>query len=70
MKLEIESTEEVGEIILEDGHCVPCRIWKGTTPGGGTCLLFVTRIAVLAEDTAEFWSTLEDMTPTTKTRTQ
>lgn len=66
MRMRIESTTEVGEIITAEGARVPCRIWRGTTEGGSQCVLFVTRIAAVGDD-SEFRAELFDASAHTRT---
>lgn len=45
MRLELESTSEVGAIEVE-GVNVPARIWTGKTGSGVPVVAFITRIGV------------------------
>lgn len=55
MKITIESTNEVTTI---DG--APARIWKGTTAGGVSCQVFVTRIAADGRDDCREFADLQE----------
>ena len=67
MRMQIESTEEVGELVTDDGARIPCRIWRGTTERGTACLLFISRIAIDEKERAEFEAELRDVTDSTTT---
>jgi hypothetical protein len=59
MQMTIESTEMVTHL---DG--VKCRVWKGVTPEGVDCHVFVHRIAVQAEaDASSLESELQEQLP-------
>jgi hypothetical protein len=69
MNLKLQSTDEMGEIIVGD-VAVPCRIWRGESDRGVPCLVFVTRIAVDDRYVAEFEAELADVTAITHTQTR
>jgi len=56
MKIQITKTDE---IVTLDG--VECRRWAGVTEGGVECDIFVHRITVIAEQSAQFDAELIEM---------
>lgn len=46
MKLELESTEKIIRLTLEDGQEVPARVWQGKTDSGIEVHCYITRVAV------------------------
>jgi hypothetical protein len=52
MKVTLESTDKIVELVLANGTAVPARIWEGTTANGVRCHAYVTRIAVHDHDNA------------------
>jgi hypothetical protein len=45
MKIELENTTKIVEIIAEGGKTVPARIWEGKTASGIPVHAYITRIA-------------------------
>jgi len=63
MKILIESTSEMVELVAEPGSnvVVPARVWQGVTDGGVKVQLLVTRLAVLpGEDCSQFEKELQE----------
>lgn len=59
MKITIEPTTKIVHL-----NGLPARIWEGVTEKGVPCYLFVTRIAVSNDESAEeFESALEEKKP-------
>jgi len=59
MKIEIESTTKVVELVL-NGQSVLARIWEGKTVSGIRVIAYITRIAAPAEENlTEFEKELE-----------
>ena len=64
MKLTIEPTDKIIEIITEHGDKVPGRVWQGRTEFGVDVALVVTRVATDKEnDLTEFNATLSPQPP-------
>ena len=45
MKIQIESTTKIVELVNDNGAVIPARIWEGTTDSGVPVHCFITRIA-------------------------
>lgn len=61
MKITIESTTTIIELIMPNGARVPARIWEGHTESGIPIHCYVTRVAVSASaDTSEFERELQE----------
>lgn len=61
MKVTIESTTKIVNLINEVGSPVPCRLWEGTTERGVKVHVFVPRIAALADqDLSQFEEELRE----------
>lgn len=52
MKITIEPTAALVELVGENGHGVPARVWEGTTEDGVPVVVFVTRISPQTHDEA------------------
>lgn len=64
MKLIIEPTDRIVEIIGAHGDAVPGRVWQGRTEFGVDVALVVTRVATDKDnDLAEFNATLQPQAP-------
>jgi hypothetical protein len=50
MRVTLESTDKVVDLMFEDGQIVPARIWEGETSSGIPCHAYITRIAVHNQD--------------------
>jgi hypothetical protein len=60
MKVELESTTKIVEIMIDRERTVPARIWEGKTESGIPIHAFITRIAVdETENQKEFESELQ-----------
>jgi hypothetical protein len=73
MKITIESTDKVIELVTDngDGPAVPARVWEGKTESGIPVVCFVTRIAPVIEEPVpeeiarEFAASLQEQRPPT-----
>lgn len=55
MRVTLENTDKIVDLVLADGTSVPARIWEGVTANGIKCHAYITRIAVHDhDDAAEF----------------
>ena len=66
MRVTLESTTKIVELITGNGHTVPARIWEGHTENGIPCHAYITRIAVArTEDASQFERELVEHRPPT-----
>jgi hypothetical protein len=66
MRVTLESTTKIVELITINGHTVPARVWEGHTESGIPCHAYVTRIAVArGEDASQFERELVEQRPAT-----
>jgi hypothetical protein len=64
VKLTIEPTDKIIEIVTANGDTVPGRVWQGRTAFGVDVALVVTRLAAdKEEDLTEFEATLTPQAP-------
>lgn len=64
MKVTLESTERIVELIMPDGSKVLARLWQGHTANGVECHAYITRIAVARHlDASEFDRDLQEHAP-------
>lgn len=64
MKITIENTSKIVELVGENGGKIPARIWEGVTDSGIPVHCFITRIAVdKAADTEQFDRELQEQKP-------
>jgi hypothetical protein len=67
MKVELESTSKIVEIVIK-GRAVPARIWEGWTASNIPVHAYITRIAVsLESDQSEFERELTECRPPSDT---
>lgn len=63
MKVELESTDQIAELVV-DGKTVPARIWQGKTATGVPCHAYITRIACPSDaDNSQFERELQEHAP-------
>lgn len=61
MKVTLENTDRIVELMVGDGQRVPARLWEGVTDSGIPCHAFITRIAVHKdEDASQFERELQE----------
>lgn len=53
MKVTLENTDKLVDLVIPDGGTIPARIWEGTTDTGIRVHAYITRIAVAVEDDQE-----------------
>jgi hypothetical protein len=65
MKLTIESTDLVVELVHPETHCaMRCRVWEGETDGGVKVHVFIPRVAAKADqDLSQFERELTECRP-------
>lgn len=61
MKITMESTTRIVELVAPGGGIVPARMWEGQTESGIAVQVLVTRVAVLkTDDCSQFESELKE----------
>lgn len=64
MKVTLESTSKIVQLVTEGGAVAPARIWEGHTDTGIEVHAFITRVAVHhLEDATQFTRELEEQRP-------
>jgi hypothetical protein len=71
MKIAIESTTKLVQFEIDDGTCVPARVWEGHTDDGIPVHCFITRICpsipepLPADVEEQFKAALQECVPPT-----
>jgi hypothetical protein len=61
MKLEIESTTKLVDVVTETGAVVPARLWEGETDSGIPVFCYITRVQVRRDqDLSQFEAELRE----------
>lgn len=64
MKIKLESTTKIVDLVTDGGAVVPARVWEGYTEGGIPVHCYITRVAVRADkDQSQFQTELTETPP-------
>lgn len=64
MKVTLESTSKIVDLVVGQGDPTPARLWEGTTESGIPVIAFVTRILTSVDaDQTQFQTELQEQRP-------